>query len=128
MKLIEAVNAYMAAEEMSKEKWPYQVALAIVKVKRAVKDEVDFFVEKERELVAEYAAQDEKGNIRLTKAGTFVFKDPSQGPVYEAARRELGATEIDLQQKVLRVRAPAEIKPEYIEALEGFVEFTEDGV
>ena len=61
MKLIEAVNAYMAAEEMSKEKWPYQVALAIVKVKRAVKDEVDFFVEKERELVAEYAAQDEKG-------------------------------------------------------------------
>lgn len=38
MKLIEAVNAYMAAEEMSKEKWPYQVALAIVKVKRAVKD------------------------------------------------------------------------------------------
>ena len=42
MKLIEAVNAYMAAEEMSKEKWPYQVALAVVKVKRAVKDEVDF--------------------------------------------------------------------------------------
>lgn len=128
MKLIEAVNAYMAAEEMSKEKWPYQVALAVVKVKRAVKDEVDFFVEKERELVDEYAAKDEKGNIRLTKAGTFVFKDPSQGPAYEAARRELSETEINLQQKVLRVRAPAEIKPEYIEALEGFVEFTEDGV
>lgn len=68
MKLIEAVNAYLAAEEMSREKWPYAVALALVKVKRRVKDEVDFFVAKERELVETYAAKDERDNIRLTSA------------------------------------------------------------
>ena len=117
MKLIEAVNAYLAAEEMSREKWPYAVALALVKVKRRVKDEVDFFVAKERELVETYAAKDERGNIRLTSAGTFVFKDPAQGPAYEAARKELC--------RPIRVAAPAEIKPAYIEALEGFVEFVE---
>ena len=125
MKLIEAVNAYLAAEEMSREKWPYAVALALVKVKRRVKDEVDFFVAKERELVETYAAKDERGNIRLTSAGTFVFKDPAQGPAYEAARKELCDMEIEMERRPIRVAAPAEIKPAYIEGLEGFVEFVE---
>ena len=98
MKLIEAVNAYLAAEEMSREKWPYPVALALVKVKRRVKDEVDFFLARERELVEEYAARDERGNIRLTSAGTFVFKDPAKGPPMRqpekknCARRRLRST------------------------------------
>lgn len=117
MKLIEAVNAYLAAEEMSREKWPYPVALALVKVKRRVKDEVDFFLARERELVEEYAARDERGNIRLTSAGTFVFKDPAKGPAYEAARKELCETEIEIDHKPICVAAPAEIKPAYIEAL-----------
>lgn len=124
MKLIEAVNAYLAADEMSGEKWPYGVSLAVVKVKRALKDEFDFFVEKERELVARYAAQDGMGNIRLTSEGRFVFRDPADGADYEKLRRELGETEITPTHKLMRVRAPEEIKPAHIEALEGFIEFT----
>lgn len=70
----------------------------------------------------------ERGNIRLTSAGTFVFKDPAKGPAYEAARKELCETEIEIDHKPICVAAPAEIKPAYIEALERFVEFTEGGV
>jgi hypothetical protein len=124
MKLIEAVNAYLAADEMSREKWPYAVSLAVVKVKRALKDEFDFFVEKERELIARYAVQDGRGNIRLTPEGRFVFRDPADGADYEQQRRELGETEITPTHKLVRVRAPEEIKPAHIEALDGFIEFT----
>ena len=128
MKLMEAVNAYLAADEMSRERWSYEVALAVVKVKRALKDEVDFFLAEERKLVARYAQKDDRGNIRLTGEGRFVFRDPLEGADYERERRALGETEVTPTHKLLRVRAPAEIKPAYIEALEGFVEFvTEEG-
>lgn len=33
--------------------------------------------------------------------------------------------EIEMERRPIRVAAPAEIKPAYIEALEGFVEFVE---
>ncbi len=124
MKLIKVVNAYLAADEMSREKWPYAVSLAVVKVKRALKDEFDFFADKERELIVQYAAMDARGNIRLTPEGRFVFRDPADGADYEQKRRELGETEVTPTHRLLRVRAPAEIKPAHIEALEGFVEFT----
>lgn len=124
MKLIKAVNAYLAADEMSREKWPYAVSLAVVKVKRALKDEFDFFADKERELIVQYAAMDARGNIRLTPEGRFVFRDPADGADYEQKRRELGETEITPTHRLVRVRAPEEIKPAHIEALEGFIEFT----
>lgn len=128
MKLIEVVNAYLAADEMSREKLPYAVSLALVKVKRALKDEFDFFVEQESKLVAQYAAQDSRGNIRMRPDGRFVLRDPADGADYERQRRELGETEIAPTHKLVRVRAPEEIKPAHIEALEGFIEFmTEEG-
>lgn len=123
MKLMQAVRAHLAAEEMGRQTLPYDLALALVKVKKATKDDTAFFIEKERELVMEYAALDEQGHVRLTAAGTFVFKDPARGGEYEAARQELGNTDIGLQPVLLRVKAPAQIKPEHIEALEGFVDF-----
>lgn len=55
MKLIEAVNANLAAQEMSQQRLPYDLALAVVKVKRATADETDFFLREERALVEEYA-------------------------------------------------------------------------
>ena len=50
MKLIEAVNANLAAQEMSQQRLPYGLALAVVKVKRATADETDFFLREERAL------------------------------------------------------------------------------
>lgn len=130
MKLIEATQAYLAAEEMGRNVWPYDLALALVKVKRATKADADFYVQEERRLVEQYAELDEKGRMRLTPARTFVFKDPTKGGEYEAARRELGETPAGEYGKPfpLRVKAPAAIKPEHIEALEGFIAFITEGI
>lgn len=123
MKLINAVRAYLAAEEMSRQAWPYDMALAIVKVKRATGAEKDFFVEKERELVMKYADLDERGNIRLTQEGRFLFRDRQMADEYERERRELENAETGDRPAPLRVKAPERIKPEHIEALDGFIEF-----
>ena len=127
MRLIEAACAYMTAEEMGRQVWPYDLALALVKVKRATKADADFYVQRERELVERYAVLDERGCVRLTPERTFVFKDPAKRGEYEAARRELCDTEAGDHGRPFRVRAPAEIKPEHIEALEGFIEFIAEG-
>lgn len=123
MKLINAVRAYLAAEEMSRQSWPYDMALAIVKVKRTTEAEKNFFLEKERELVMKYAALDERGNIRLTPEGRFLFRNPGMAGEYERERRALEDTETGDRPVPVRVRAPEQIKPEHIEALEGFVRF-----
>lgn len=127
MKLMDSVNAYLAAEEMSRQTWPYDLALAVAKIKRATKEDFDFFVQKEQELVKKYAALDEHGDVRLTPQRTFVFKDPDQRSEYERARKELGDTSLGDRPLHFRVKAPAEIKPAYIEALENFLEFTAEG-
>ena len=127
MKLMDVVMANIAACEMSAQCWSYGLALALVKVKRATSDEAAFFVDRERALVLEYAALDDGGNLRLTPEGRFVFADPSRAAEYERARAGLGDTEVGVQAGPLRVDAPAEIRPAWIEALEGFIEFISEG-
>ena len=124
MKLIDVVMAHIAAEEMSSLNWPYDLALALVKVKRATADETAFFVSKERALALEYAALDEFGNMRLTPRGTFIFKEPSKADEYERVRRELADTDAGEHPPAFRVKPPTEIRPAWVEALEGFIEFS----
>ena len=123
MKLIEAVNANLAAQEMSQQRLPYDLALAVVKVKRATADETDFFLREERALVEEYADTDENGNIRMTGNGRFALRGSAQE--YEKKRKVLAETKIDFTP--IEVTAPAEIKPTLIEALDGFLVFREEG-
>jgi hypothetical protein len=123
MKLMDTVRAYLAADELSRQTLPYDLALAVVRVKRQTREDTDFFLERERALVQQYAALDESGHVRLTPAGTFVFRDPKESAAYEQARRELGSAETGLDPLPVRVKAPAEIKPAHIEALEGFISF-----
>ena len=127
MELIEIVTAYIAADEMSGQTLPYGLALALVAVKRLTRDETTFFLQKEQELVKRYAALDENGNVKMTANGTFQFRDPALAHEYERARLELGNADTPLEPVPLRVKAPPEIKAAFIEALEGFIEFYEDG-
>ncbi len=116
MKLIEAVNANLAAQEMSQQRLPYDLALAVVKVKRATADETDFFLREERALVEEYADTDENGNIRMTGSGRFAIRGSAQE--YEKKRKALADTETKIDFIPIEVTAPAEIKPALIEALD----------
>lgn len=123
MKLIEAVNAYMAAQALSREKMPYATALAVVKVKRATSDLKDFFVEEERKLVEEYAARDEDGRIRVNENGRFALRAGACAADYEKARKELAETETGAEGEKIRVRAPETITPEQLEALAPWIEW-----
>lgn len=125
MKLIEAVNANLAAQEMSQQRLPYGLALAVVKVKRATADETDFFLREERALVEEYADTDENGNIRMTGNGRVALRGSAQE--YEKKRKALADTETKIDFAPIEVTAPAEIKPALIEALDGFLVFREEG-
>ncbi|MCL1819423.1 MAG: hypothetical protein FWG36_02060 [Oscillospiraceae bacterium] len=125
MTLKNIVDAYIAADTMSGQTLPYDLALALVNVKKQTRDEAAFYIEKEHELILRYAALDDDGNIRMTANNTFIFKDMSKAAEYDRARSELGNTPLGrgILDAPIRVKAPAEIKPQFIEALEGFIEF-----
>ena len=123
MKLIDIVMANIAADEMGQQAWPYDLALALVKVKKATADDAAFFVSKERDLVLKYAELDAAGNLRLTDKGTFIFKDPAKAGEYERLRAELSETDTPAQIAPIKVKPPEEIRPAWISALEGFIEF-----
>jgi hypothetical protein len=125
MNLIDVVNAHIAATEMESQPWPYEMALALMKIKRQTQDETRFFIEKEQELVKKYAALDKDGNVRMTPKGTFIFRNPKDGPDYERGRQELGETESGARQAPARVKAPEQITPQQLSALLGFIEFIE---
>lgn len=122
---MDAVNAYMAAEEMASQVWPYDLALAIFKLMRELQADMDFYVGRERELVFKYGVTDGE-NVKLSERGTFVFRDPSEGPVYERERNELGETDVGASPALYIVRAPGEVKPCWLAALDGFIEFKSD--
>ena len=113
----------MAAQEMQGQLLQYDLALALVKLKRELQADADFYIARERELIMKYAVLDDSGNVRLTPQGTFLFKDPAQGADYERDRRELGETDAGAAPAAYKAKAPAEAKPYWIEALRGFIDF-----
>ena len=123
MKLMDAVAAHMAADEMGALTWPFSIALALVKVMKETADDFSFYISKERELAQGYAKLDGCGNMELAQGGRFVFADPSKTQEYERLRSELAGTELGRQPEVIRVAAPEEIRPSWLAALEGFIEF-----
>lgn len=126
MKLVECVKAYGAVLELSEREWDYKTAYALVVLKRRLEEPVGFYNREELKLVAEYAAKDEKGNIRLDERGTFTFAQPKRAGEYLQKRQELGQVEVDWPHKPLRLPVPGSIKPAQLEALEGFLNFEEE--
>lgn len=122
--LMEAVQAHTAAEEMGRQALPYDLALALVKVKQATAAEMETFMAEERKLVEQYAEKDEDGNIRVQN-GRFRFRDPTDRPAYEAARKELCETTADISLPRLTAAAPEVIQPAALEALSRFIRFRE---
>lgn len=125
MKLFDAVMAYTAADEMSRQELPYGLALALCMVKKQTADQAGFFLEKEAELVQRYAQTDERGNIRLTENGGFVPQSQEGLEEYRRLHRELEETEIPMEPKRIRAKAPERIRPYHLMALEPFIEFEE---
>lgn len=126
-KLIQCVDAYMAANGLMELEWDYPSAYALTRLRRTLQPHVDFYVQEENKLARQYGQKDREGQVCFTSRGTFLFEDPAQGKEYNAKRLELGAVEVELDWEETVLPQPERIRPVQIEALEGFVRFAGEG-
>ena len=123
--LFDCVNAYTALMALHTQEWDYKSAYAIVTLKRKLQPHAEFFAEEEMKLVNEHAAKDENGKIVWTATGKFQFENGEHVREYEAARKALGAVEVDEEFTPLRLPLPQRITPQHLEALENLIIFEE---
>lgn len=122
MKLIDAVNGYLAAENLMREPCPYQTAAALVQLRGKLRDLAEYYLAEERKLIDRYAAKTEDGSVKMSGTG-FAFAVPAQAPEYNARRAELGDTEVETDFPPRTLPAPERITPWSLEALTPFVTF-----
>ena len=124
MILIRCITAYTALLALSEQSMPYDTALAFVLLKKKLAPHAEFYAEKERELVEEYAKR-ENGEIVMDGPGRFVLDTDKDLAEYNCRKRELASTEVPEEFEPIKASCPEKISPAHIEALEGFVEFKE---
>lgn len=120
--MIELVRANLAVKEMERQELPYELAAALVKLKRATQKDFEAFLELEKKLVRKYAVLDETGNAALEN-GHFKFRDLSEAPAYLEERRELEETAVEAAIPRKAVIPPENISPQALEALSVFLNF-----
>lgn len=126
MTLQEYVKAYVALNTLMNKECDFKTAYAFSKLHAKLKPSVEFFIEKEQELVNEFSAKDSDGNAIVAGSGQFTLA-PGKDPA-EFARRhtELENVEIDEDAVKLRVSPPESMSAANILALEGFLDFVID--
>ena len=125
MELYDQVMAYTAAEELAKEKLPYRMALAVCMVQRDLREQVRFFLDRERELALEYGQTDGKGRIVTTGTRLKIREDKSPEE-YERKHEGLCRTQAPDPERKYRAPRPDQIKPQILMALMSFIEFEEE--
>ena len=126
MKLIECVNAYMAAVELSQQDLDFKTAYALVRLKKKLQTQFDFIAKEEAKLTEEYADRDENGEIIWKGPGKFQIRDIKRVEEYSKRREELGDMDVQEEFTPWRAPVPKSIKPANLEALEGFIVFEEE--
>ena len=89
MYLIECINAYIAATQMQQKETDYQTAYALLRVKRELQTQVDFFREEELKLIKKYARTDESGQIQWLENERFAFEDAASAEEFKREREKL---------------------------------------
>lgn len=125
MYLIECVNAHLAASQMQQREMDYQTAYALLKLKRTMQTQLDFYQSEEMKLVKKYAKTDKDGNVQWEEGNKFSFADGEKAKSFAKAREELGMTQVDDIEPV-SVPRPEKISPAQLEALEKFIHFEEE--
>mgnify|MGYP003248198971 CR=1 FL=1 len=117
--LIELVRANLAVKEMERQELPYELAVALVRLRRATQKDFEAFLELEKKLVRKYAILDENGH--------FKFRDSSEAPAYLEERRELEETAVEVAFSRWAVIPPENITLQALEALSVFLSFKRKG-
>lgn len=123
MLLLQAVTAYLAVTQMIQSEWEYDLAYALVLLKKELQPHVDFYGAEELKLAEEFGKKDENGKVIYQNGASFECVDAQAGREYNKKRNELGALEIEFAWKCRKVKAPKTIKATYLEALYGLIEF-----
>lgn len=125
MYLIECISAYIAATQMQQKETGYQTAYALLRVKRELQTQIDFFRDEELKLIKKYARTDENGQIQWLKNERFAFEDTASAEEFKREREKLCMTQTD-EPETLHAPIPERISPAQLEALEKFIRFGEE--
>ncbi len=125
MYLIECINAYISATQMQQKETDYQTAYALLRVKRELQTQVDFFRAEELKLIKKYARTDESGQIQWLGTERIEFEDAASAEEFKREREKLCMTQTD-EPETLRAPIPERISPAQLEALEKFIRFGEE--
>lgn len=123
MTLEKALGYYKALEELSQIEMDCASAYAVVRMKKKLKDHVDFFIAEEMKLVQTYGKKNAGGIVEINDDGKFYFDGDQKALEYQRKRKELGEVELDTNVNPVKITAPAKLRPALIEALEGLVDF-----
>lgn len=122
--LLECMAAWTAAETLKDTPCAYTTALALYRLRSALKPETEFYLKKERKLAETYGKRDADGQLAV-RGGTVEFETQKALDEFRKARQELNETPAQTEFKPVQAPAPAMITPAQLEALEGFIEFEE---
>lgn len=126
MTLQQCVKAYVALNTLMDKECDFKTAYAFSKLHAKLKPSVEFFIEKEQELINEFSAKDADGNAIVAGSGQFALasgKDPAE---FTRRHTELENVEIDEDVVKLKVSPPESMSAANILALEDFLDFVID--
>lgn len=127
MKLIECTNAYAAVLALERQDMDSKTAYALVKLKRKLQSDAEFFLKEENELIKKFADKDEDGKIIWETPLRVQILDPKRKEEYINARKELYEIEVQEELTPWHAPMPRSIQPIQLEALEGFIVFDGEG-
>ena len=123
MTLTKIMAAWGALERLMQQPNSYKMAYGLTKVKKELEPNVDFFRDKQRELIETYAERNDKGDIEFSDKGDFRVSNENISD-FVAKSNELGAVEVDIEPYKID-DCPQTISGADLEALEGIIEFKE---
>ena len=131
MKLKKIIEAKEAVERLSNKKiTDYRKAREIVKLRKAVMAEFDFYCEEEKKAIELYAEKTEEGTPAFLEDGRLKLKDADAKEAFEAQISALLETVVDGVHPIMlaetHFRSTTDIPtPEDMIALEGIVDFAD---
>ena len=134
MKLIEYAMAWAALPILTEREFPYRITWELVQLKRRIRSRVEFLNAEEAKLAKRFGELDSAGRLVLTE-GRFRFAGETDeerirnAEEFQRLRGELLAVEDG--EVCEKVEIPVSLVPMLsaaaLEALEPFIEFTEEG-
>lgn len=122
-KIIKCIKVFQAITQMGEMDLSYTTAHKLVVAKKELQTHVDFYIEKERELIEKYAEKDENGNWEHD--GKYQIP-PEYVKEYLDAHNKLDSIEVEISAPWKLKELPEKVKMPIIEALMEMFELPEE--